>query len=335
MRCASEESMRIGSGYFQNEIIDNELFKYKQVRLPVPADGHCVIRAFYKSFVIEGPTEISSYTELLQDACTEIMENLSFYGDKIPAKTDIVQELYNYRVKKVYNQDIVDLVLYALANCTNSTIVIVYVHEGCVKWFEVLPARKGIVSQRSVTLARIGEHYESVVTQKTSKSSDIPVIVISDNDSTPKKTNLIGDNAVSTSFVKIHDQDRIIDSEFEPSRKKLKAKKNLFEEEEGSSSSALYNSLSDSDVDHTVSSSIPSKLTPEVWSEIPVLKRDTLPNDIDGNVVYELPFDHKNRMASSKDGRRWRRYMSSTRSGFTGIRHLARCSGSYKCTKTL
>ena len=73
--------MRIGSGYFQNEIIDSELSKYKQVRLPV----HCIIRAFYKSFVTEGPTEISSYTELLQDACAEIMENLSFYGDKISA----------------------------------------------------------------------------------------------------------------------------------------------------------------------------------------------------------------------------------------------------------
>ena len=126
----------------------------------------------------------------------------------------------------------------------------------------------------------------------------------------------MGDDAVSTSFVKIHDQDCIIDSESEPSRKKLKAKKDLFEEEEGSSSSALYNSSSDSDIDHTVSSSIPSKLTPEVWSEVPVLKRDTLPNDIDGNIVYGLPFDHKNQMASSKDGRRWRRYMSSTCSGF-------------------
>ena len=187
MRCASKESMRIGSGYFQNEIIDNELSKYKQVRLPVPADGRCIIRAFYKSFIIEGPTEISSYTELLQDACAEIMENLSFYGDNISAKTDIIQELYNYQVKKVYNQDIADLLLYALANCTNSTIVIVYVHEGCVKRFEVPPAQKGVVSLRSITLARIGQHYESVVTQKTSKSSDIPVIVISGNDTTPKK----------------------------------------------------------------------------------------------------------------------------------------------------
>ncbi|CAB3986084.1 Hypothetical predicted protein [Paramuricea clavata] len=80
--------------------------------------------------------------------------------------------------------------------------------------------------------------------------------------------------------------------------------------------------------------SIPLKLTPEVWSEIPVLKRDTLPNNMDGNMVYELSFDH-NRMASSKDEWRWQRYMSSTRSGFKGIRRLARCSGSYKCTNSL
>ena len=150
-----------------------------------------------------------------------------------------------------------------------------------------------------------------------------------------KKTNLIGDDTISTSFVKIHDQDLIINSEFKPSRKKLKGIKDLFEEEEGSSSSAPYNSSSDSDIDHTVSSSIPSKLTPEVLSEVPVLKRDTLPNDIDGNIVYGLPFDHKNRMASSKDGRRWRRYMFFHSQWIQGIRHLARCSGSYKCTNRL
>ena len=78
-----------------------------------------------------------------------------------------------------------DLVLCALANCTQSSVSIVYVHDNCIKKFETTPGREGVVSQRSVTLARIGEHYEAVTTSrycstqihKSLAKNDIPVIV--------------------------------------------------------------------------------------------------------------------------------------------------------------
>ena len=60
----------------------------------------------------------------------------------------------------------------------------------------------------------------------------------------------------------------------------------------------------------------PNKLTPDVWSDVPVIKCTSLPQDIDGNYVYELPFNPYNRMISFKDGRKWRRYMPSKRFGF-------------------
>ena len=143
------------------------------------------------------------------------MENLSFYGHKISSKTDIDQQLYKYEVEKVYNKEILHLVLYALANCTNSTIVIIYVHEGCVEQFEMPRTRKeGAFSQRFVTLAHIGEHYESVVDNET---SNIPVIVISGSDSTTKKSLPIVEDSDSTSFAEI--QDHVFQSEFKPMHK--------------------------------------------------------------------------------------------------------------------
>ena len=47
-----------------------------------------------------------------------------------------------------------------------------------------------------------------------------------------------------------------------------------------------------------------------------------------------LPFDSCNRMQSSIDGRKWKRYMSSKRLGFTGIRRLAHCAGSFRCNNS-
>lgn len=75
--------------------------------------------------------------------------------------------------------------LCALANCTQSSVSIVYVHDNCIKQFEITPGREGVVSQRSVTLARIGEYYEAMTTSqycstqihKSLAKNDIPVIV--------------------------------------------------------------------------------------------------------------------------------------------------------------
>lgn len=45
---------------------------------------------------------------------------------------------------------------------------------------------------------------------------------------------------------------------------------------------------------------------------------NSIPYDIDGTLVFKLPFDPKNRMESSTDGRNWAKYMSSKRKGFEG-----------------
>ena len=96
------------------------------------------------------------------------------------------------------------------------------------------------------------------------------------------------------------------------------------------------NSSTDSDLGKGKRENVsPIKLTPEVWEDIPITKCTALPPDIDGNSVYELPFDANYRMRSSVDGRKWKRYMPSKRFGFKGMRRLAHCAGLFLCNNLL
>jgi hypothetical protein len=72
-------------------------------------------------------------------------------------------------------------------------------------------------------------------------------------------------------------------------------------------------------------------LVPRLWADVECQKVDKLPYDIDGLVKYQIPFEKKSRMESSKDGRPWAAFMTSRRSGFFGVRRLARCKGSSEC----
>ena len=56
-----------------------------------------------------------------------------------------------------------------------------------------------------------------------------------------------------------------------------------------------------------------------------------LPFDIDGNVIYKLPYCKQKKMKSSLDGRPWKTWVTSSRKGFAGTRRRANCKGSYKC----
>lgn len=71
--------------------------------------------------------------------------------------------------------------------------------------------------------------------------------------------------------------------------------------------------------------------TSHYWKDYPIQVVEGLPYDINGEVVYLFPFDIANRMKSSSDGRPWQTWVSSSRKGFSGIRRVASCKGSYIC----
>ena len=75
------------------------------------------------------------------------------------------------------------------------------------------------------------------------------------------------------------------------------------------------------------------KINSSEWDGLPVMKVDELPFDIDGNCIYQLSYDKKDRLASSKDGRPWKKGITSNTKKFAkGTRKIAKCRGSYECT---
>lgn len=67
------------------------------------------------------------------------------------------------------------------------------------------------------------------------------------------------------------------------------------------------------------------------WDDVQLQEIDMLPYDIDGHCKYLLHCEPSKLMSSSKDGRPWKSYISSSRKGFSGIRRIADCKGSSIC----
>ena len=63
--------------------------------------------------------------------------------------------------------------------------------------------------------------------------------------------------------------------------------------------------------------------------------RQRLPHNIDGDCVFELPYDKDTLMASSSDGRPWKHWCTSKRQGFRGIRICKNtpCPNLHSCGK--
>ena len=74
------------------------------------------------------------------------------------------------------------------------------------------------------------------------------------------------------------------------------------------------------------------RFTKTFWENTPVAKVDSLPFDINGKCVYQVPYQKDKRMKAAIDGRPWDRDMSIKWKGAEKGSVLAqRCKGSYKC----
>lgn len=80
------------------------------------------------------------------------------------------------------------------------------------------------------------------------------------------------------------------------------------------------------------SSSKPKRnfLCPSLWDDVDVEVVSSLPEAIDGHRKFNVLCEPDNLMKSTKDGRPWGPYMSSSRQG-VGIRRIANCKGGHTC----
>lgn len=73
------------------------------------------------------------------------------------------------------------------------------------------------------------------------------------------------------------------------------------------------------------------ELSIQNWASCEVEKVTELPFDINGLKKYQLVSNRQTIMTTTKDGRPWKTWISSSRSGLKGVRRVARCSGSRMC----
>ncbi|CAB3981917.1 Hypothetical predicted protein [Paramuricea clavata] len=135
--------------------------------LDVPGDGHCII---YSLFVVlteqHIDVQIDSKSQLLNIIEVEIMNNLDFYGPFL-GNIDMVKQWRLYKEKGLYDQDIVDLCLHAVANCTGITVDVIQATDHGIRNVVVEPNKPGISSHRTIHLTNSHDHYNPVVSAQT------------------------------------------------------------------------------------------------------------------------------------------------------------------------
>ncbi|CAB4011186.1 Hypothetical predicted protein [Paramuricea clavata] len=143
---------------------------WEKAVLNVPGDGHCII---YSLFVVLTEqhigVQIDSTSQLLNIIEVEIMNNLDFYGPFL-GNIDMVKQWRLYKEKGLYDQDIVDLCLHAVANCTGITVDVIQATDHGIRNVVVEPNKPGISSHRTIHLTNSHDHYNPVVSAQTKKN---------------------------------------------------------------------------------------------------------------------------------------------------------------------
>ena len=254
---------------------------------------------------------------------------------------DWKNELSNYKLFKQFNADIVDLLIHALVNSFSSSCYVVYVDDYSreIKVEAIEPTRSSVVAAKEIFLSKIGQHYDAIVEDET------PVLPLKTNlfegggktSSSSKQTtscNSIPLNRDETTcdkaFSGTTEENMQLDSHvvaqspvhYESSRQERNE-----EITPGHDDQPASGTLTDSTLKRRM-----KKIKNSQWDGLPVKKADALPFDIDGNCLYQLPYDKKDRLASSKDGRPWKKAITANTKEFVkGTRKIAKCRGSYEC----
>ena len=145
------------------DTLDEHLYIHGIKRVDAPPDGHCVIHR-WRMGLAEVGTKME-HEELLQLAVTEISDNLHFYSEFLPGE-DLSSQLEAYALVHNYQSTVVDLMVYALANATNTTCIVFSVLDGEV-WTTKIEPRPGNEANHTIHVCKFGPHYDAVLDMRT------------------------------------------------------------------------------------------------------------------------------------------------------------------------
>ena len=290
--------------------------------LKTPMDGHCIISSLLLSLqhVQDRHVVIPTKNEIFLLIKHKILSHMEFYSEFINIQnSDFVAELERYHKTKSYSANIVDVVLIALANIFECTIVLLtkkvneLIMENRLRDF-IYPARSKI-SKFRIAFKKTGEHYEPVV----------PRILLDAENST---------FTVDISQSLDNHQDR----HNELSRSSIDEESTR--QSDGTGPSETSDTHTDSCADEYESGEEVveyrgSKIyvNPRVFDKLKIKKVGQVPNNIDGICIFEVPI--QDNLNNCEGGRPWGKQISSRSKLFKdGPRLLVTCRGSYMCRNT-
>ena len=149
----------------QRKFLDVHLNNWGKQRKPVPADGHCILHAF--SLGLREIEDHSDYrvASLLPKIREELLRNIEFYAPFV-GNLDVVAELDSYVISKSYDSGVVDLMLYVLANATQTSILVFYPLEDNVRTLLIPPSNA--TARRTIYISKIGQHYDAILDKENS-----------------------------------------------------------------------------------------------------------------------------------------------------------------------
>ena len=276
---------------------------------------------------------------LIDVLTTEIGNHHDHYKSYITG--DWKQDLIDFKLNQKFDSDIVDLLLYALANSTSTSCYVVDTvgPDEDVQIKAVHPTRPSVVAVREIFVSKIGQHYDPIVDDKfrlfssrknvsshdreaalqpvtplhmakgSSYSPPVQLFVEETDDegedctATHKATNKearqhevitskSGDIGETSSHSSVQSPPCQMENSCEKVRSQETTAKHLTERE-------------DKQQRHM------KRIKYSVWDGVLVKNVHALPYDIDGNCIYQLPYSKNNRLASSRDGRPWKKSPST------------------------
>lgn len=164
MACATELSKYEIEDIDMNvSILDEHLDNNGLQRIEAPPDGHCIIHS-WRMATAETGADID-HKDLLHLGVTEILNNLDFYSEFLPDE-DLKCQLLAYALLRNYHSSVVDLMVYALANATSTTCIVLSAKDGAVRTTQINP-REGVKSKYVIRVSKIGSHYDAILDKST------------------------------------------------------------------------------------------------------------------------------------------------------------------------
>lgn len=234
---------------------------------------------------------------LIDVLTTEIGNHHDHYKSYITG--DWKQDLIDFKLNQKFDSDIVDLLLYTLANSMSTSCYVVDTvgANEDVQIKAVHPTRPSAVAVREIFISKIGQHYDPIVDDKfrlfsSRKNVSSPAIPATGNAIPHGKrqflfTSKSGDIGETSSQSSVQSPPCQMENSCGKVRSQATTAKHLTERE-------------DKQQRHM------KRIKYSVWDGVLVKNVHALPYDIDGNCIYQLPYSKNDRLASSRDGRPWR-----------------------------